>query len=155
MATVQSSTSEAESSLNAELLIELVRQFPVIWNPKLNYIKDHAKKKNAWIQISTVLGVLHCTNLFLAIIWLSIIQVYLDLLHCLYNVLFWRRGKWKVIIFFHTEFSALKNQSARKFWLNGKRKPNQVKSADLGVGLCTMWFWTNINSTNPPIVFYF
>ena len=68
MATVQSSTSEAESSLNAELLIELVRQFPVIWNPKLNYIKDHAKKKNAWIQISTVLGVLHCTNLFLAII---------------------------------------------------------------------------------------
>ena len=68
MATIQSSTSEAESSLNAELLIELVRQFPVIWNPKLNYIKDHAKKKNAWIQISTVLGVLHCTNLFLAII---------------------------------------------------------------------------------------
>ena len=56
MSTIQSSTSEAESSLDVDLFIELVRQFPDIWNPKLNYFKDHAKKKNAWNQINTALG---------------------------------------------------------------------------------------------------
>ena len=56
MSTIQSSTSEAESSLDLELFIELIRQFPVIWNPKLNCFKDHAKKKNAWNQINTALG---------------------------------------------------------------------------------------------------
>ena len=45
MSTIQPSTSEAESSLGVELFIELIRQFPVIWNPKPNCFKDHAKKK--------------------------------------------------------------------------------------------------------------
>ena len=52
MCTIQSSTSEAESSPDVELFIELVKQFPVIWNPKLNFFKD-SKKKNAWNQINT------------------------------------------------------------------------------------------------------
>ena len=53
MSTIQSSTWETESSLGVELFIELVRLFTVIWNPKLNYFKDHPKKKNAWNQINT------------------------------------------------------------------------------------------------------
>ena len=44
--TIQSSTLEAESGLDVELFIELIRQFPVVWNPKPNCFKDHAKKKN-------------------------------------------------------------------------------------------------------------
>ena len=56
MSTIQSTTLKAESSLDVALFIELVRQFPVIWNPKLNCFKDHGKKKNAWNQINTALG---------------------------------------------------------------------------------------------------
>ena len=56
MSTIQSTTSKAESSLDVALFIELVRQFPVIWNPKFNCFKDHGKKKNAWNQINTALG---------------------------------------------------------------------------------------------------
>ena len=44
--TIQSSTSEAGSSPDVELFIELIRQFPVVWNSKLNCFKDHTKKKN-------------------------------------------------------------------------------------------------------------
>ena len=44
ISTIQSSTLEAESSLGLELFIELVRQFPVIWNSKLDCFKDHVKK---------------------------------------------------------------------------------------------------------------
>ena len=36
--------------------MELVRQFPVIWNSQLNCFHDHAKKKNARYQINTVLS---------------------------------------------------------------------------------------------------
>ena len=49
------SASEAESSPDVELFIELFRQFPVVWNPKLNCFKDYAKKKNAWNEINTAL----------------------------------------------------------------------------------------------------
>ena len=56
MSAIQSSTSEAESSLDVELFIELIRQFPVIWNSKLNYFNNHPNKKNAWNQINTALG---------------------------------------------------------------------------------------------------
>ena len=49
------STSEAESSPDVEFFIELFRQFPVVWNPKLNCFKDYAKKKNAWNEINTAL----------------------------------------------------------------------------------------------------
>ena len=42
--TIQSSISEAESSLDVELFIELIRQFRVIRNPKCSCFKYHAKK---------------------------------------------------------------------------------------------------------------
>ena len=86
ISTIQSSSSEVESSLDMELFTELFK----IWS-----------------------------NLFLAIIWLSIIQIYVDLQFCWGNAilicfLFHRpRGKWKLIIFFQPEFSALK--PTRKF----------------------------------------
>ena len=56
MFTIQISTSEAESSLDVELFIGLVRQFPVFWNLKLNCFIDCAKTQNAWNQINTYLG---------------------------------------------------------------------------------------------------
>ena len=56
LSTIQSYTSEAKSSLNVELFIELVRQFPVNWNSKVNCFKGHAKRKNGWNQINTALG---------------------------------------------------------------------------------------------------
>ena len=46
--TIQSSTSEAESSLDVELFIELIRQFRVIRNPKRAYFKYHAKKRKTF-----------------------------------------------------------------------------------------------------------
>ena len=57
MSTIQSSTSEAESSLDVELLTKLVRQFPVIWNPKLvkHAKKKNGKKQNVWNQIKNAL----------------------------------------------------------------------------------------------------
>ena len=42
ISTIQSSTSKSESIFYMKLIIELVRQFPGILNPKLNCFKDHA-----------------------------------------------------------------------------------------------------------------
>ena len=39
MSTIQPTSSEAESTLDVELFIELVRQFPLIWDPQLNFFK--------------------------------------------------------------------------------------------------------------------
>ena len=40
MSSIQSSNSEAENILDVELFDELVRQFPIIWNPKLNWFNN-------------------------------------------------------------------------------------------------------------------
>ena len=45
MVLIKTLTSEGNSSLDMELLIELVRLFLVIWNPNLNCFKDRLKKK--------------------------------------------------------------------------------------------------------------
>ena len=45
MVLIKTLTSEGKSSLDMELLIELVRLFLVIWNPNLNCFKDRFKKK--------------------------------------------------------------------------------------------------------------
>ena len=45
MVLIKTLTSEGKSSLDMELLIELVRLFLVIWNPNLNCFKDRLKKK--------------------------------------------------------------------------------------------------------------
>ena len=45
MVLIKTLTSEGKSSLDMELLIELVRLFLVIWNPNLDCFKDRLKKK--------------------------------------------------------------------------------------------------------------
>ena len=45
MVLIKTLTSEGKSSLDMELLIELVRLFLVIWNTNLNCFKDRLKKK--------------------------------------------------------------------------------------------------------------
>ena len=45
MVLIKTLTSEGKSSLDMELLIELVRLFLVIWNPNLNCFNDRLKKK--------------------------------------------------------------------------------------------------------------
>ena len=45
MVLIKTLTSEGKSSLDMELLIELVRLFLVIWNPNLNCFKERLKKK--------------------------------------------------------------------------------------------------------------
>ena len=45
MVLIKTLTSEGKSSLDMELLIELVRLFLVIWNPNLNCFKDRLKRK--------------------------------------------------------------------------------------------------------------
>ena len=48
----QTNNKSPENELGAELFIDLVRQFPVIWNAHLNGFKDYNKKKVAWNNIS-------------------------------------------------------------------------------------------------------
>ena len=52
------------SSFSPEIFIELVRQYPCIWNVKLNVYKDNTKKKIAWAQIKDILGGFHTGELF-------------------------------------------------------------------------------------------
>ena len=44
-----------ENELDIELFVDLVRQFPVIWNTRLNGFKDYNSKKVTWNNISTSL----------------------------------------------------------------------------------------------------
>ena len=51
----QTNNKSSEDELDIELFIDLVRQFPVIWNTRLNGFKDYNKKKVAWNNISSSL----------------------------------------------------------------------------------------------------
>ena len=46
---------QLDDNLNPELFIELVRQYPCIWNVRLNVYRDQSKKKGAWDEIKNVL----------------------------------------------------------------------------------------------------
>ena len=50
------------SSFSPETFIELVRQYPCIWNVKLNVYKDQTKKKIAWTHIKDILGGFHTSE---------------------------------------------------------------------------------------------
>ena len=50
----QTNSKFAEDELDTELFIDLVRQFPVIWNTRLNGFKYYNKKKVAWIAWSNI-----------------------------------------------------------------------------------------------------
>ena len=51
----QTNNKSSEDELDIELFIDLVRQFPVIWNTRLNGFKDYKKTKVAWNNISSSL----------------------------------------------------------------------------------------------------
>ena len=51
----QTNSKSPEDELDIELFIDLVCQFPVIWNTRLNGFKDYNKKKVAWNNISSSL----------------------------------------------------------------------------------------------------
>ena len=53
--TKQTNNKSPEDELDIELLVDLVRQFPVIWNTPLNGFKDYNNKKVTWNNISTSL----------------------------------------------------------------------------------------------------
>ena len=49
ISTRQTNSKSPEDELDIELFIDLVRQYPVIWNTHLNGFKDY-NKKVAWIE---------------------------------------------------------------------------------------------------------
>ena len=51
----QTNNKSLEDELDIELFVDLVRQFPVIWNTRLNGFKDYSNKKVTWNNISTSL----------------------------------------------------------------------------------------------------
>ena len=51
----QTNNKSSEDELDIELFIDLLRQFPVIWNTRLNGFKDYNKKKVACNNISSSL----------------------------------------------------------------------------------------------------
>ena len=51
----QTNNKFPEDELDIELFVDLVRQFPVIWNTRLNGFKDYNNKKVTWNNISTFL----------------------------------------------------------------------------------------------------
>ena len=53
--TKQTNNKSPEDELDIELFVDLVRQFPVIWNTRLNGFKDYNNKKVTWNNISTSL----------------------------------------------------------------------------------------------------
>ena len=55
ISTTQTNSKSPEHELDIELFIDLVRQFRVIWNTRLNGFKDYNKKKVAWNNISSSL----------------------------------------------------------------------------------------------------
>ena len=58
VSTRQTNSKFPKDELDIELFIVLVRQFPVIWNTRLNGFKDYNKKVAwiAWNNISSSLG---------------------------------------------------------------------------------------------------
>ena len=50
ISTRQTNSKFPDDELDIELFIDLVLQFPVIWNTRLNGFKDYNKKKVAWIE---------------------------------------------------------------------------------------------------------
>ena len=52
--TKQTNNKSPEDELDIELFVDLVRQFPVIWNTRLNRFKDY-NNKVTWNNISTSL----------------------------------------------------------------------------------------------------
>ena len=92
---IQSSTSEAGNSLDMELFIELVWQFP-----KLKRFKDHKKNKNFWNQINTAPG-----GSFSSIeIW-GIVDIYINILITFIFFDRVRNGNW---LYFSTQYFSLK-----------------------------------------------
>ena len=55
ISTTQTNSKSPEDELDIELFIDLVRQFRVIWNTRLNGFKDYNKKKVVWNNISSSL----------------------------------------------------------------------------------------------------
>ena len=53
--TKQTNNKSAEDELDIALFADLLRQFPVIWNTRLNGFKDYNNKKVTWNNISTSL----------------------------------------------------------------------------------------------------
>ena len=53
--TKETSSKSPEDELDIELFVDLVHQFPVIWNTRLNGFKDCNSKKVTWNNISTSL----------------------------------------------------------------------------------------------------
>ena len=53
--TKETNNKSPEDELDIELFVDLVRQFPVIWNTRLNGFKDYNNKKVTWNNISTSL----------------------------------------------------------------------------------------------------
>ena len=52
--TKETNSKSPEDELDIELFVDLVRQFPVIWNTRLNRFKDY-NKKVTWNNISASL----------------------------------------------------------------------------------------------------
>ena len=50
--TKQTNNKSPEDELDIELFVDLVRQFPVLWNTPLNGSKDYNNKKVTWNNIS-------------------------------------------------------------------------------------------------------
>ena len=53
--TKETNNKSPEDELNIELFVDLIRQFPVTWNTRLNEFKDYSNKKVTWSNISTSL----------------------------------------------------------------------------------------------------
>ena len=53
--TKETNNKSPEDELDIELFVDLVRQFPVIWNTRLNGFKDYNNKEITWNNISTSL----------------------------------------------------------------------------------------------------
>ena len=53
--TKEKNNNAPEDELDIELLVDLVCQFPVIWNTRVNGFKDYSNKKVTWNNISTSL----------------------------------------------------------------------------------------------------
>lgn len=53
----ENSVFEEDGNIDCELLVDLVRSFPILWNTKLKGYKETNKKKSAWNVVASQLGV--------------------------------------------------------------------------------------------------
>ena len=51
---IEEDTTPSKTELNKELLIEAVRNYPVLWQPSHPCYKDATKKKILWMRISNI-----------------------------------------------------------------------------------------------------